>query len=95
MRENIRIDRLRMGDPIRVAGIDLIPLEQVCMEGEEGSAGVWIRADLDPVAVVVVDDRGVWIHDLGRPARTLKSLRAQIPELDERLRRWGVDGQSA
>ncbi|TGG92851.1 hypothetical protein E4656_12040 [Natronospirillum operosum] len=73
--------QLRMGNRIEVAGLSLIPIEQIRLQGDYNDRALWLHAQADPVALVICGAGQPYALSLGARALSLSELRRQLPEL--------------
>jgi uncharacterized spore protein YtfJ len=79
------MSELRVGTPITVAGITLIPIERVRINCEKQSYAYWINATKEAVAVVICEPEGPRIMDVEAHERHIDELIMLVPELKSLL----------
>jgi hypothetical protein len=86
MREgNTRTETWRVGAPLSVGPVTLLPIERVVVRSHRGDARLWISAAKEPFALVVRDAGGIRVIGTDVLAVTLEQLRESIPGLDALL----------
>jgi hypothetical protein len=80
-----RDERLRLGRPLTVGAVTLLPVERVLVAGAGGARSVWLAASLEPVALVVRDGRGTWAVGVDASPGSLEVLLRTVPGLEAAL----------
>lgn len=75
------METLRAGEPVKVGGVTLVPIERTRIGSDAGGAGCWIGAFKEVVAVVVCDDGGVRALTTDSSEIDLESLIEETPNL--------------
>jgi hypothetical protein len=73
---------MRAGKPVSIGAVSLVPVERVIVRAVASRAGGWVLAGLEPVALLVRDDRGVWAVDRDAVPVSVESLRRVVPGLE-------------
>lgn len=47
------MERYGLGEPVTIAGYTLLPIERQNMEAAEGTAGLWLHVEKEPLAILV------------------------------------------
>ena len=77
-------ETLRVGSPVHVGGVTLVPIERVALQSEMGIICAWFSVAKQPYALIVRDATGIRTVDIDH-AVSLEELRERIPELDALL----------
>ena len=80
------MSELRVGAPITVAGITLIPIERVWIRAEKQPYAYWLNATKEAFAVVICERGGPRAVDIEARELPIGELITVIPELDPLLR---------
>jgi hypothetical protein len=80
-----RIETWRVGTPLTVGAVTLLPIEHIVQHSERSRRHCWLTATKVPYAIVLCDQDGV--RAIGADARpiALEQLRQRVPELDAAL----------
>lgn len=76
----------RVGIPMAVNGLTLVPIERVVVEGDEKPNSFWFHASKEPVALVVCGLGPPYALNLGPPALSVEDLSRQVRGLESVLR---------
>ena len=73
---------VRVGTPLEVGQVTLLPIERIVTHADRCSDGAWFLVSKEPYAIVVRDAAG--LHALGADAvaLSLDRLREEVPGLD-------------
>jgi hypothetical protein len=82
------VTRLRVGTPVTVAGVELIPIERTHVGGDQIACGLVVYGAKEPAAVVIRSRLGDWAaFDLNGRRASLTNLLHDVPGLRERIDR--------
>lgn len=75
----------RAGKPITLEDVTLLAIEKVSVQSDEGESGNWVRASVEPFAIIVRDRNGTRAYDPDANAVSLETLREKVSDLDSLL----------
>ncbi|MCH8552906.1 MAG: hypothetical protein LAT62_13285 [Natronospirillum sp.] len=70
-----------MGKPIEVAGLSMVPIEQIRLQGDNNDGALWLHAQVDPFALVVCGAGQPYAVGMDAGELSLAELLRQLPEL--------------
>jgi len=73
---------LRVGLPLVVGGITIVPVERISFQNICGKMGCWLSGLKEPFGIVICDEHGVRAIDMQSNKISIKLLRDAIPDLD-------------
>lgn len=83
-----RSKAMRVGAPMTVGTVTLVPIERIVIDSDRGDAGLWFSAAKLPHALIVHDADGIRSVDIGSGAFSLEELLEQIAGLAAVLARY-------
>jgi hypothetical protein len=83
---------LRMGKPISLNGINVIPIEKVSVRSYALKKGYWLYGSKEPVSIVVCDTHGVRALDIQAQGLSLTELIREVPGLEAVLAEFTAVG---
>ena len=85
MSNNVHMESLRCGVPVRHGAVTLLPIERVVLHACPNDGRMWFSAIKYPYALLVRDADGIWAIDIDAALVTIERLRQNVPELDSVL----------
>jgi uncharacterized spore protein YtfJ len=73
------------GSPIKLAGVTLIPIEQLRIRSDEQPDAYWIHAIKEAIAVIICDENGLRVINIETPELSIEEFIRKVPELETLL----------
>lgn len=80
------MNALRAASPLRVAGVEIVPVVRVWLHRHAGEGGVWAAGGREPVAVVIRDASGLRAMNMAGEEVTLDTLLETVEGLAAAVR---------
>ena len=76
------MSELRVGSPVTIGEVSIIPVERVRVYSNKMSQGYWLYGLKEPVAMVISDPQGVKAVDMQACELSLSELVRDAPDLE-------------
>ena len=75
------MEELRVGNPMIVGEVTLVPIERCFIQFYTGEMGCWLSGLKDPFAIIVCDAIGMRAFDTEATEISVESLMKKVPNL--------------
>lgn len=77
------MNKLRLGMPINIAEVMIIPVERVTISDHKMEQGVWLYGSKEIAALVIHTPYSIWAFDINGYELSVEKLTCDVPELKE------------